>query len=61
MRHEFDFAGIGSVEFCVNFGHSGKEPVNYLVPSDSSVQDALTEVLAATVAALESIRDHMVV
>ena len=51
MRDEFGFDRIRSVEFCANFGDSKKGPVNYLVPSDESVQDALKEVLAATVAA----------
>ena len=53
MRDEFSFGRIRSVEFCVNFGHSTKGPVNYLVPSDTSVQDALKEVLAGTIGAFE--------
>jgi Domain of unknown function (DUF4868) len=53
MRGEFGFDRIRSVEFCVNFGHSTKGPVNYLVPSDTSVQEALKEVLAATASALQ--------
>jgi len=53
MRDEFGFDRIRSVEFCVNLGHSTTGPINYLVPSDTSVQDALREVLATTVNALQ--------
>lgn len=53
MRTEFNFGQIRSVEFCVNLTAADGERVSYLVPTDRSVQDALRQVLAATVTAIE--------
>jgi hypothetical protein len=53
MRNEFSFDHIRSVEFCVNVHTNGHEYANYLVPIDQSVQDALKQVLNATLTAIE--------
>jgi hypothetical protein len=53
MRNEFNFNQIRSVEFCVSVRANGHECANYLVPIDQSVQDALKQILAATVTAIE--------
>jgi hypothetical protein len=53
MRNEFNFNHIQSVEFCVNVHTNGHEDANYLVPIDQTVQDALKQVLEATLAAIE--------
>jgi hypothetical protein len=53
MRSEFGFDKIKSVEFCVNVHTTGDNRASYFVPTDQSVQDALKQVLAATVAAIE--------
>jgi hypothetical protein len=53
MRNEFNFNQIKSVEFCVNVRTNGDNHANYLVPIDKSVQDALKQVLQATLAAIE--------
>jgi Domain of unknown function (DUF4868) len=53
MRNEFNFNNIRSVEFCVNVLTNGHEDANYLVPIDQSVQDALKQVLNATLTAIE--------
>lgn len=53
MRNEFDFNHIRSVEFCVNVRTNGDERENYIVPIDMSVQDALKQVLDATLTAIE--------
>jgi hypothetical protein len=52
MRDEFSFSQIQSVEFCVNLT-AGDARTSYLVPTDQSVQDALTQVLNATLAEIE--------
>ena len=52
MRDEFSFGQIQSVEFCVNLT-AGDARTSYLVPTDQSVQDALTQVLNATLAEIE--------
>ena len=52
MRNEFDFDHIQSVEFCVSVVTDG-DHVSYLVPIDQSVQDALKQVLNATLAKIE--------
>lgn len=53
MRNEFDFDRIQSVEFCVSVATNGGAHVNYLVPIDQSVQDALKQVLNSTLADIE--------
>ena len=53
MQSEFGFNQIQSVEFCVNVRMNRDHRTNYLVPVDQSVQDALKQVLDATVAAME--------
>jgi hypothetical protein len=53
MRNEFSFNHIQSVEFCVNVHTDGHEDANYLVPIHRSVQDALKQVLEATLTAIE--------
>jgi hypothetical protein len=53
MRDEFDFGHIRSVEFCVSVATNGDDHINYLVPIDQSVQDALKQVLSITLAAIE--------
>jgi hypothetical protein len=50
MRSEFDFNHIESVEFCVSVATNGDAHINNLVPIDQSVQDALKQVLNATLA-----------
>jgi len=52
MRNEFNFDHIQSVEFCVSVQENG-EDANYLVPIDQSVQNALKQVLEATLTAIE--------
>jgi hypothetical protein len=52
MRDGFDLTNIQSVELCVNVIADGVH-VNFLVPTDQTVQDALTQILDATVADLE--------
>jgi hypothetical protein len=54
MRNEFDFDHIGSVEFCVSFATAGGAHINYLVPIDQTVQNALKQVLNTTLADIES-------
>jgi hypothetical protein len=53
MRNEFAFNQIQSVEFCVNVHTNGGSRASYLVPIDQSVQDALKQVLDATLVAIE--------
>jgi hypothetical protein len=53
MRDEFNFEQIQSVEFCVNLGANGNVHTNYLIPADQTVQDALEQVLSATLADIE--------
>jgi Domain of unknown function (DUF4868) len=53
MRSEFAFNQIQSVEFCVNVRTNGSSRTNYLMPIDRSVQDALKQVLDATLVAIE--------
>jgi hypothetical protein len=53
MRNEFSFNQIKSVEFCVNVRTNADNRASYLVPIDQSVQDALKQVLDATLAAIE--------
>jgi Domain of unknown function (DUF4868) len=53
MRNEFGFNQIKSVEFCVNVRTNGDNRANYLVPIDKSVQDALKQVLQATLDIME--------
>jgi hypothetical protein len=53
MQNEFGFNDIQSVEFCVNVHTNGGQYTNYLVPIDLSVQDALKQVLGATLTAIE--------
>src|SRR2546421_8045947 len=53
MRNEFAFNQIQSVEFCVNVRTNGGSRASYLVPIDDSVQDALKQVLDATLVAIE--------
>ena len=53
MRSEFNFYHIQSVEFCVNIHTNRHEDANYLVPIDQSVQDALKQVLDATLTAIK--------
>ena len=45
MRDEFGFDHIQSVEFCVSVTTGRDAHVNYLVPVDQTVQDALKQVL----------------
>lgn len=52
MRNEFDFDHIRSVEFCVSVVTDG-DHINYLVPIDQSVQDALKQVLNTTLTNIE--------
>jgi hypothetical protein len=54
MRNEFGFNQIQSVEFCVNVRMNRDIHGNYLVPIDQSVQDALKQVLEATLVAVEA-------
>jgi hypothetical protein len=54
MRDEFAFGNIRSVEFCVSVATSRDAHLNYLIPVDRTVQDALKDVLNATVAEIES-------
>ena len=54
MRDEFGFDTIRSVEFCVSVVTGRDDHVNYLVPIDRTVQDALKDVLNATVAEIET-------
>jgi Domain of unknown function (DUF4868) len=53
MQNEFSFNRIKSVEFCVNVHTNSGEYTNYLVPIDLTVQDALKQVLDATLTAIE--------
>jgi hypothetical protein len=53
MQNEFGFNDIQSVEFCVNVHTNGGQYTNYLVPIDLTVQDALKQVLGATLTAIE--------
>jgi hypothetical protein len=53
MRNEFNFDHIQSVEFCVSVVMNGGDHINNLVPIDRSVQDALKQVLNATLADVE--------
>jgi hypothetical protein len=53
MQNEFSFNGIKSVEFCVNVHTNGGQYASYLVPIDLTVQDALKQVLDATLTAIE--------
>jgi hypothetical protein len=53
MRSEFAFDQIQSVEFCVNVRTNSSIRASYLVPIDRSVQDALKQVLDATLVAIE--------
>ena len=55
MRNEFAFNQIQSVEFCVNVHTNGGSRASYLVPIDQSVQDALKQVLHATLVAIEPV------
>lgn len=57
MRDEFDFDHIQSVEFCVNVATTNDAHINHLVPIDQSVQDALKQVLNATLADIEPNED----
>jgi hypothetical protein len=57
MRDEFDFDHIRSVEFCVSVATNGEDHINYLVPIDQSVQDALKQVLHTTLAEIEPDED----
>jgi hypothetical protein len=57
MRNEFDFDHIQSVEFCVSVATNGDAHINYLVPIDQSVQDALKQVLNTTLATIEPDED----
>jgi len=51
VRAEFNFDAIGSVEFCVSVRERDDQDVhaNYLIPTDQNVQDALRDMLSATV------------
>jgi hypothetical protein len=53
MRHEFDPDLIQSVEFCVSVATNGDDHINYLVPIDQTVQDALKQVLNTTLVDIE--------
>jgi hypothetical protein len=53
MQNEFGFNQIQSVEFCVNVRTGADARMSYLVPSDQSVQDALKQVLDATLTEIE--------
>ena len=57
MRDEFDFDHIRSVEFCVSVATNGDDHINYLVPIDQSVQNALKQVLHTTLADIEPDED----
>jgi hypothetical protein len=48
MQTEFDFGKIESVEFCVNLRINRDTRTSFLVPIDVTVQDALKQVLIAT-------------
>lgn len=52
MQREFNFDKIKSVEFCVSVRAKKGMETNYFVPTDSTVQDALRDVLDATVEAI---------
>ena len=54
MRAEFNFDAIRSVEFCVSV-REHDDHINYLVPTDNSVQNALRDILAATVRQFEAL------
>jgi Domain of unknown function (DUF4868) len=53
MWDEFGFKQIQSVEFCVSVRTNRGDRASYLVPIDQSVQDALKQVLEATLIAIE--------
>ena len=59
MRDEFGFDTIRSVEFCVSVVIGRDAHVNYLIPVDQTVQDALKDVLNATVAEIEKPEAHL--
>ena len=53
MKDEFGFQEIRSVEFCVSLRNADGTHINYLVPTDRSVQDTLKDVLDSTLNEIE--------
>lgn len=52
MQREFDFDRIKSTEFCVNVRRTKRQRTNFFVPTDTTVQRALRDVLNSTLDAI---------